>query len=162
MGARVCSGRANKSGDAQRVGHSSIQAFYRSDRRKPHQASPRPRMKFRVAHPCGVSGCARKRCPSPIVSRVRVNCRWNTKNGAQERTRTSTPLRELAPEASASANSATWAFSAVKRGKTILPRGRAFVNEVRSPAHSRGGESMSPQARAIMNGICLRRMLNPP
>src|SRR5579863_1394662 len=29
--------------------------------------------------------------------------------GAQERTRTSTPLRELAPEASASANSATWA-----------------------------------------------------
>jgi hypothetical protein len=32
--------------------------------------------------------------------------------GAQERTRTSTPLRELAPEASASANSATWAFLA--------------------------------------------------
>src|SRR5579863_4079240 len=32
--------------------------------------------------------------------------------GAQERTRTSTPLRELAPEASASANSATWAFGA--------------------------------------------------
>ena len=32
--------------------------------------------------------------------------------GAQERTRTSTPLRELAPEASASANSATWAFPA--------------------------------------------------
>jgi hypothetical protein len=33
-------------------------------------------------------------------------------NGAQERTRTSTPLRELAPEASASANSATWALLA--------------------------------------------------
>ena len=32
-------------------------------------------------------------------------------NGAQERTRTSTPLRELAPEASASANSATWALT---------------------------------------------------
>ncbi len=29
--------------------------------------------------------------------------------GAQEKTRTSTPLRELAPEASASTNSATWA-----------------------------------------------------
>lgn len=38
-------------------------------------------------------------------------------NGAQERTRTSTPLRELAPEASASANSATWAFPAA--GTTI-------------------------------------------
>src|SRR5246127_4311412 len=37
--------------------------------------------------------------------------------GAQERTRTSTPLRELAPEASASANSATWAFPAA--GTTI-------------------------------------------
>jgi hypothetical protein len=36
--------------------------------------------------------------------------------GAQERTRTSTPLRELAPEASASANSATWAHFAAKRG----------------------------------------------
>tara|TARA_B100001057_G_scaffold88297_1_gene84397 strand:- start:127 stop:324 length:198 start_codon:yes stop_codon:yes gene_type:complete len=31
------------------------------------------------------------------------------KDGAQEKTRTSTPLRELAPEASASTNSATWA-----------------------------------------------------
>ena len=31
------------------------------------------------------------------------------KNGAQERTRTSTPIRALAPEASASTNSATWA-----------------------------------------------------
>jgi hypothetical protein len=29
--------------------------------------------------------------------------------GAQERTRTFTPFRELAPEASASTNSATWA-----------------------------------------------------
>ncbi len=35
-------------------------------------------------------------------------------NGAQERTRTSTPLRELAPEASASANSATWAMRAAR------------------------------------------------
>ena len=31
------------------------------------------------------------------------------RSGAQEKTRTSTPLRELAPEASASTNSATWA-----------------------------------------------------
>ena len=31
------------------------------------------------------------------------------KNGAQEKTRTSTTLRSLAPEASASTNSATWA-----------------------------------------------------
>ena len=31
------------------------------------------------------------------------------KNGAQERTRTSTPLRAPAPEAGASTNSATWA-----------------------------------------------------
>ena len=34
------------------------------------------------------------------------------KDGAQERTRTSTPLRALAPEASASTNSATWALGA--------------------------------------------------
>ena len=32
-------------------------------------------------------------------------------NGAQERTRTSTTVRPLAPEASASASSATWALS---------------------------------------------------
>ena len=41
--------------------------------------------------------------------------------GAQERTRTSTPLRELAPEASASANSATWAQGAAKRGRLMMP-----------------------------------------
>jgi hypothetical protein len=51
--------------------------------------------------------------------------------GAQERTRTSTPLRELAPEASASANSATWAFRAAIRGESILPRSPWFVNEAR-------------------------------
>ncbi len=34
---------------------------------------------------------------------------YHTKNGAQEKTRTSTTLRPLAPEASASTNSATWA-----------------------------------------------------
>ena len=32
------------------------------------------------------------------------------KSGAQEKTRTSTILRSLAPEASASTNSATWAY----------------------------------------------------
>src|SRR5580704_320931 len=49
-------------------------------------------------------------------------------NGAQERTRTSTPLRELAPEASASANSATWAFPAAGKLQFILPRAPGFVN----------------------------------
>src|SRR5947209_16769383 len=34
---------------------------------------------------------------------------WRDTNGAQERTRTSTPLRAPAPEAGASTNSATWA-----------------------------------------------------
>jgi hypothetical protein len=56
--------------------------------------------------------------------------------GAQERTRTSTPLRELAPEASASANSATWALSDAKRGKSILPRDPSFVNEAQSREES--------------------------
>ncbi len=36
----------------------------------------------------------------------------NSKTGAQEKTRTSTPIRALAPEASASTNSATWALCA--------------------------------------------------
>ena len=43
--------------------------------------------------------------------------------GAQERIRTSTPLRTLDPESSASASSATWAQGAVPRGKIILPCG---------------------------------------
>jgi hypothetical protein len=59
--------------------------------------------------------------------------------GAQERTRTSTPLRELAPEASASANSATWALSDAKRGKSILPRAPSFVNEAQSREESLTG-----------------------
>src|SRR5580658_8047345 len=54
------------------------------------------------------------------------------KHGARERTRTSTPLRELAPEASASANSATRALlvcgKTKLRGSTILTRAPWFVN----------------------------------
>ena len=42
-------------------------------------------------------------------------------SGARKRTRTSTPLRELAPEASASANSAIRACKRVLRGKLIVP-----------------------------------------
>ena len=42
-------------------------------------------------------------------------------NGAQEKTRTSTSIRTLAPEASASTNSATWA--GVFGGAEIYPRG---------------------------------------
>ena len=41
--------------------------------------------------------------------------RLKFENGAQEKTRTSTPLRVLAPEASASTNSATWALLEVRR-----------------------------------------------
>ncbi len=37
--------------------------------------------------------------------------------GAQERTRTSTPIRALAPEASASTSSATWAVRAACKGR---------------------------------------------
>ena len=41
--------------------------------------------------------------------------------GARKRTRTSTPLRELAPEASASANSAIRAYQQLLRGELIVP-----------------------------------------
>ncbi|EDZ47365.1 hypothetical protein RBY4I_2583 [Rhodobacterales bacterium Y4I] len=55
-------------------------------------------------------------------------------NGAQERTRTSTSIRTLAPEASASTNSATWAgvvgwaYKMVFRGRQteIARRKRGF------------------------------------
>ena len=50
--------------------------------------------------------------------------------GAQERTRTSTTVRPLAPEASASASSATWA-QVRKESIFILRREVGFVNEVR-------------------------------
>src|SRR5690242_1488656 len=59
-------------------------------------------------------------------------------DGAQERTRTSTTLRPLAPEASASASSATWAqvfpekrlaATGKKRGSLIVTAVKFFVNE---------------------------------
>jgi hypothetical protein len=49
--------------------------------------------------------------------------------GAQERTRTSTALRPLEPESSASANSATWA-----QGIKVCPVGACFVNSARETA----------------------------
>jgi hypothetical protein len=65
-------------------------------------------------------------------SHRRVRPKLPVINGARERTRTSTPLRELAPEASASANSATRALlvcgKTKLRGSTILTRAPWFVN----------------------------------
>src|SRR6185369_2660885 len=43
----------------------------------------------------------------------------NSGDGAQERTRTSTPLRAPAPEAGASTNSATWARSSFWQGAAL-------------------------------------------
>ena len=54
-------------------------------------------------------------------------------DGAQERTRTSTTFRSLAPEASASTNSATWAF--------VLCGGPDEM----SGAHGREGEFLKPR-----------------
>ncbi len=51
-----------------------------------------------------------------------VNAR-DSRNGAQERTRTSTTLRPLAPEASASASSATWAQARQFQQSLIFSRG---------------------------------------
>ena len=45
----------------------------------------------------------------------------NLRNGAQEKTRTSTILRSLAPEASASTNSATWALYGYIHHRTPTP-----------------------------------------
>ena len=39
-----------------------------------------------------------------------ISLAFSLRIGAQEKTRTSTPFRTLAPEASASTNSATWAY----------------------------------------------------
>src|ERR1700689_2848689 len=60
-------------------------------------------------------------------------------NGAQERTRTSTPLRELAPEASASANSATWAMRAPQNG----PQPYCRAADGLSTKHTRAGEFLT-------------------
>ena len=46
--------------------------------------------------------------------------------GAQERTRTSTSIRTLAPEASASTNSATWAGVDGSAFKPALPQSQRY------------------------------------
>ena len=56
--------------------------------------------------------------------------------GAQEKTRTSTPIRALAPEASASTNSATWALTGANPEVLIKPQGR--VCQSVSPISSGG------------------------
>src|SRR5947209_3866366 len=60
---------------------------------------------------------------------------WRDTNGAQERTRTSTPLRAPAPEAGASTNSATWARELRKMGGR--PRRLKVVRKpCQRPSHS--------------------------
>ncbi len=67
-----------------------------------------------------------KQCGSAFFRKPTLSCKNNTikrLTGAQKRTRTSTALRPLAPEASASTNSTTWAqgdeFVARERGRAV-------------------------------------------
>ena len=61
-----------------------------------------PRRRLELPRPCGPITDKRVAASRHIYDSVK-------ENGAQEKTRTSTALRPLAPEASASTNSATWA-----------------------------------------------------
>src|SRR6266446_3791709 len=80
-------------------------------------------------------------CTRKMFCQQRSDENWTCRDekiGARERTRTSTPLRELEPESSASASSATRALlrcverarhePATLRGKLILPGTTGFVN----------------------------------
>src|SRR6202050_2855206 len=73
--------------------------------------------------------------------------------GARKRTRTSTPLRELAPEASASANSAIRAHLRVLRGKLIVPaRGGVCQRTAASGPRHRRLHSEAAQTRCTGRG----------
>src|SRR5947209_11800287 len=79
---------------------------------------------------------------------------WRDTNGAQERTRTSTPLRAPAPEAGASTNSATWARrsdfrqgAALKRSERCLSMFQPRLRLLR-PLHTQEGlPADTPDAR---------------
>src|SRR5215467_12316837 len=79
-------------------------------------------------------GCLARNTVADFAPKGQAHCRRNF--GARERTRTSTTLRSLAPEASASASSATRArVKKVGSGRnqpheafSILPGGQFFVN----------------------------------
>ena len=81
-------------------------------------------------------------------------------DGAQERTRTSTPLRALAPEASASTNSATWAargrLCMSKRGARQLESAAAACR--RPAVERRGAPSIRGSRHAQQGGDGLRRL----
>jgi hypothetical protein len=72
--------------------------------------------------------------------------------GAQERIRTSTSLRTLDPESSASASSATWALPMVKRGEFIVLGVCVFVNAERRALGDRNSApiSESPLFKEVM------------
>ncbi len=59
--------------------------------------------------------------------------------GAQERTRTSTPVRALAPEASASTSSATWAVRGAfkRRAGPCQSQGATFFDQTQAALHTR-------------------------
>lgn len=74
-------------------------------------------------------------------ARTRLSIR---KDGAQEKTRTSTPIRELAPEASASTNSATWACRG-SAGDTALRRGCQRLDAARGRRRAEGAGRHAPE-----------------
>jgi hypothetical protein len=80
--------------------------------------------------------------------------------GARKRTRTSTPLRELAPEASASANSAIRACKRVLRGKLIVPVGCCVCQ--RGRRHDIEDVKMCPSVPGAFNENGFRRRSGLP
>ena len=84
--------------------------------------------------------------PAPLIDRKRhpkpgswENSGKSERIGAQKKTRTSTPFRELAPEASASTNSAIWATGARFR----VPLGLCQCS-LRRPADKFCGSEIGP------------------
>src|SRR5437899_12683108 len=69
--------------------------------------------------------------PWPSVQPRLAHSGYQESSGDQERTGTSTPVRALDPYFSASADFATWAHRAARRGSRILPPCRRLADAAR-------------------------------
>ena len=92
--------------------------------------------------PANCSIAAVRRQGGPAWTSKQMSRDIPEKNGAQEKTRTSTTVRPLAPEASASTNSATWARGAAQ----LRARGRDVNYCAEQNLQMRSGGRRAPQS----------------
>src|SRR5437667_1093256 len=108
------------------------------------------------------TSCAAKSARNASEPTSVHDAKYRQNSGAQERTRTFTAVKPLAPEASASTNSATWAWRRLLRtGRALVKPANAISKTIFSPRPDATARLCSVKANGLYSGRVIARAADP-